>query len=70
MPLADMSELSVPERILLVEDLWDSIAKDADAVPITRAQRAELDLRLEAHTRDPDEGETWETIRARLDSSR
>jgi putative addiction module component (TIGR02574 family) len=35
------------ERILLVEDIWDSIAKVPESVPLTPAQREELDRRLE-----------------------
>ena len=61
----DFSELSVAERIQLVEDLWDSIAEDAD-IPLTDAQKAELDRRLEDLERNPDAGEPWEAVRARL----
>jgi putative addiction module component (TIGR02574 family) len=38
----------VDERIRLVEDLWDSIAADQAVLPLTPAQRAELDRRLDA----------------------
>ncbi|MFN2323605.1 MAG: addiction module protein [Trueperaceae bacterium] len=44
--LAGFLELDVSERILLVEEIWDSIAADSAAVPVTDAQRAELDHRL------------------------
>jgi len=33
-------------------ELWDSIASDESNVPLTEAQRAELDLRLAAHEAD------------------
>ena len=39
-----IEKLSVEERLVLVEELWDSIA---EATPLTEAQRAELDRRLE-----------------------
>lgn len=61
----DFSKLSVAERILLAEDLWDSIPEAAD-IPLTEAQKAELDRRLEDLERDPDAGEPWEVVRARL----
>ena len=37
-----LQQLTVDERIKLVEDLWDSIAADQDALPITADQRIEL----------------------------
>ena len=61
----DFSKLSVAERIQLAEDLWDSIPEAAD-IPLTEAQKAELDRRLEDLERDPDAGEPWEVVRARL----
>jgi len=44
--LEELRQLSIAERIQLVEDLWDSIAVDAAAPPLTAAQYAELDRRL------------------------
>ena len=38
-----IEQLSVAERLVLVEELWDSISA---ATPVTDAQRAELDRRL------------------------
>jgi putative addiction module component (TIGR02574 family) len=61
----DFSKLSVAERIQLAEDLWDSIPETAD-IPLTEAQKAELDLRLEDPEQDPDAGEPWEVVRPRL----
>lgn len=61
----DFSKLSVAERIQLAEDLWDSIPESSD-IPLTDAQRAELDRRLEDLEQHPDAGEPWEVVRARL----
>jgi len=44
-----LRELPIPERIQLVEDLWDSIAHDQEALSLTDEQRAELDRRLDAY---------------------
>ncbi len=41
-----IDRLSVADRLILVEELWDSIAA---ATPLTDAQRAELDRRLADH---------------------
>ena len=42
--------LPILERIQLVEDLWDSIASDQNALPLTDAQKTELDRRLDAYS--------------------
>ena len=62
----DFTKLSIAERIELAEDLWDSIPSEGADLTLTEAQKAELDRRLEDLERDPDAGESWEVIRARL----
>jgi putative addiction module component (TIGR02574 family) len=62
----DMSELSVAERIQLAEDLWDSILNEQDELPLTDAQKQELDRRLENYQQDPDAGSSWEAVKGRL----
>lgn len=42
--LAEILDLSVSERILMVEQIWDSINKND--IPVSSAQKAELDQRL------------------------
>lgn len=53
---AKLRELPVEERIKLVEDLWDSIAEDRKALPVTPEQKAELDRRLKAYEVDRNRG--------------
>lgn len=47
-----LSKLPVEERIKLVEELWDSIASDQKALPLTDEQKAELDRRLDVYEAD------------------
>ena len=61
-----LQELPVEERIRIVEDLWDSIAAEQAAAPLTPAQETELDRRLETHRKSPDEGASWEEVKARI----
>ncbi|MGH8643421.1 MAG: addiction module protein [Gammaproteobacteria bacterium] len=49
-------ELSLDERIKLVEDLWDSIAAEQEMLRLTEEQRAELDRRLDAYEADGNRG--------------
>ncbi len=65
-PIEELLKLSVAERIQLVEDLWDSIAADPEGFPLSEAQKAELDRRLEEHRADPDSAVPWEEVRERL----
>ena len=39
----EIGKLSIPERILLVEDIWDSIAKENEAFELTQSQKDELE---------------------------
>lgn len=63
---SDILNLSVPERIMLVEDIWDSVAECPDAVPLTEEQKAELDRRLDAYHQNPSEGSPWGMVRERI----
>jgi putative addiction module component (TIGR02574 family) len=68
--VADVLELSVAERIQLVEEIWDSIAAVPQAVPLTPAQRAELGRRLEDYRLHPEEGSPWDDVRSRILTSK
>jgi putative addiction module component (TIGR02574 family) len=66
----DILALSVPERIQLVEEIWDSIATEPETVPLTGAQRKELDRRKREHRLDPSAPKTWPEVRARHERRR
>ena len=61
-----IDRLSVAERILLVEEIWDGIAEDAEAVPLTETQKQDLQSRLAACEANPKAGSSWEDVKARL----
>ena len=67
---ADVLNLSVTERIQLVEDIWDTIAEVPEEVGLTYEQKAELDRRLDAYHQNPNEGSPWEMVRERIRSRR
>ncbi len=66
----NLTKLPVEERIRIVEDLWDSIAHDQNALPLTADQKAELDRRLNSFEADGNLGrrasEAISEIRNRL----
>ncbi|MFX0100459.1 MAG: addiction module protein [Candidatus Hodarchaeota archaeon] len=46
--LPEISKLSIPEKILLVEDIWDSIIPDASEIPIPESHIKELNRRMDS----------------------
>lgn len=57
-----LRELPIDERIRLVEDLWDSIAEDQEALAVPESHKRELDARLRAYELDGDLGEDAHTV--------
>ncbi len=45
----EIAKLSAPEKILLVEDLWDSISSDESVVAVPQSHIEELDRRLKKY---------------------
>jgi putative addiction module component (TIGR02574 family) len=65
--LDEILKLSVEDRIRIAQEIWDSVAADETAVPVTQAQKDELDRRLEDMTRNPGAGRSWEEFRSELE---
>ena len=62
----DIRSLPIPERVHLVEQIWDSIVEDEKAFELTDAQKAELERRIAAHEASPNRGKPWEDVKKRL----
>ncbi len=62
----DTLDLSIPERIQLVEDIWDTIAAQAAYVELTAEEKKIIDERLEAYHRNPTLGSPWEDVFKRI----
>ena len=65
-PAIDLQSLTPEERLELLEELWDSLT-DAD-LPLTQAQRDELDRRLDDLEQDGPRGIPWDEVLRRLES--
>lgn len=67
---ASVLELPVPERLQLVEDIWNSIADAPEALEVTEDEKHLIDERLEAFHRNPQAGSPWEEVYVRITSRR
>ena len=62
----EIRQLPVPERVDLVERIWDSIVEGQSGFELTDAQKAELDRRLAARKESPDRGASWDEVKKRI----
>jgi putative addiction module component (TIGR02574 family) len=70
MPAIDVARLTTDERLDLIGRLWDSIGPAASLLPLTAAQREELDERLDDLEREGPTGTAWDEAVRRIGSSR
>lgn len=68
--IAEISRLSVSEKIQLVEDIWDSIATKPDELPISEGDKIELSRRLENYEQKKTGGTSWLEFKQKLSKSR
>jgi len=66
----DALDLSIPERIQLVEDIWDTIAAQADRVELTEKEKKIIDERLKAYHQNPNLGSPWQDVFKRIVSKK
>ena len=62
MPAIDISKLSIEEKWELLDELWESIYASPEAATLTKAQREELDRRIEELDRDGSPGQPLEQV--------
>jgi len=65
-PISDILELPVQERIRLVELIWDSVAAVPEAVEVTPELKIELEARLKEFEANPEAGYSWDEVKLRL----
>ena len=68
--LPEISKLSTPEKILLVEDLWDNISADDASIPVPESHKAELDKRYKRFQSAPGTLLSLDDLRARVEKRR
>ncbi len=58
----EISELGLSEKLLLVEDIWDSIAADNSEIPMSVWQKKELDKRYKEYKEGKLGLHNWEEV--------
>lgn len=61
----ELLRLTPHERLALIAQLWDSL--EQDELPLTDAQKVEIENRLTSLGEDRRNGVTWETLKAELE---
>jgi putative addiction module component (TIGR02574 family) len=59
-------DLTISDKLQLVEDLWDSIAETPEQVPIYDWQKKELDIRKESYQYNSSARTSWEIAKQRI----
>ena len=63
---AQIREMPVPDRVALVEQIWDSIVEDEAGFELTDNQKAELDRRLAQRASSMSRGSDWADVKHRI----
>ncbi|MDX6558859.1 MAG: hypothetical protein QOF72_1908 [Blastocatellia bacterium] len=61
-----VKSLPLAERIEIIEALWESLTQEGYEPLLTAEQAAEIDRRVEAHRRNPNDVVSWESIKKDL----
>lgn len=68
--ISRIKQLPVPERLSVIEDIWDSITLDSDQLEVPQWHRDVLRQRLAAYRANPGEGAPWPEVRRRIERGR
>jgi putative addiction module component (TIGR02574 family) len=67
--LDEIRQMSVDERLKLINDVWETLIEDEGTLPLSEAQGRELNRRLAEHRADPGIGTPWEEVRRKRGST-
>jgi len=67
--LQEIDRLTIPEKILLVEDIWDSIARSNAELPLPEWQKRELERRYAEYQEGKATLHAWEEVHESLRNS-
>ena len=64
--LSQFDGLSLPQKLQLVEDLWDHIVESSPSIPVPDWQKEELDRREQSYKANPTHGIPWEEVKRQI----
>ena len=64
--LNEILKLSIAERILAVEAIWDSIVAEKNEFSLSKEDIKTLDERYEAYKKNPEDAKTWEEVKSNI----
>jgi putative addiction module component (TIGR02574 family) len=64
--IPEITKLTIPEKILFLEELWDTITAQDAEIPVPESHKAELDKRLKRHRSSRGKLLTLEELQARV----
>jgi len=64
--IPQISQMSTSEKILFLEDLWDSIASDESSILVPQVHKDELDARLKNYEANPGNLLSLEELQERI----
>ena len=59
-----IDQMTRAQRIVLVQEIWDTIAAENSTPPLTESQRLELRRRVAEDDASPDDVVPWEQVKA------
>jgi putative addiction module component (TIGR02574 family) len=62
----EISRMSLAQKLLLTQDIWDSIAREGDRLPMPQWQKKELDKRYDEYRQGTMDLHDWQDIHNRL----
>ena len=62
----EINQLELSEKLLIVEDIWDSIAASNSELPMPDWQKKELDKRLKEFSENKLELHDWQSVHNEL----
>ena len=66
MSIDEIKQLDITERILLVEEIWDSIAKEQENVGLSSYEKEVLDMRLASLEKNSENLMSWDEIKNKI----
>jgi len=63
---SEIKKLSLPQKLILAQDIWDSIALEGDRLPMPEWQKSELDRRYSQYKQGKMELHDWREVHEEL----